>query len=129
MPIQFQHDAEAAARLKRLTGPFLLRRLKTDKSVLADLPDKMEMKVFCNLTREQASLYAAVVEDLERNLTDSEGIQRKGLILGALSKLKQILQSPPAVPGRQLPLARPLGQAGPADRDDRGSPASRRPVR
>ncbi len=103
-PIQFQHDLEAAARLKRLTGPFLLRRLKTDKSIIADLPDKMEMKVFCNLTREQASLYAAVVEDLERNLNDSEGIQRKGLILGALSKLKQVCNHPRQFLGDNSPL-------------------------
>jgi SNF2 family DNA or RNA helicase len=94
IPIQVQHDTEAAAGLKRLTGPFLLRRLKTDKAVIADLPDKLEMKVFCNLTREQASLYAAVVDELDRSMTGAEGIQRKGLILGALSKLKQVCNHP-----------------------------------
>ena len=67
VPIQAQRDAEAAERLKRLTGPFILRRLKTDKTIIADLPDKLEMKVFCNLTREQASLYAAVVEELDKS--------------------------------------------------------------
>jgi SNF2 family DNA or RNA helicase len=94
MPIQVQHDTEATARLKRLTGPFLLRRLKTDKAIIADLPDKLEMKVFCNLTKEQASLYAALVADLDRNLKDTEGIQRKGVILGLLSKLKQVCNHP-----------------------------------
>ena len=49
--------------MKRLTGPFILRRLKTDKTIISDLPEKMEMKVFCTLTKEQASLYAAVVEE------------------------------------------------------------------
>jgi SNF2 family DNA or RNA helicase len=113
IPIQVQHDKEAAARLQRLTGPFLLRRLKTDKVIIADLPDKLEMKVFCNLTREQASLYAAVVEELDRSMSGAEGIQRKGLILGALSKLKQVCNHPAhflgdnsSIPGRSGKLAR-----------------------
>jgi SNF2 family DNA or RNA helicase len=113
IPIQVQHDAEAADRLRRLTGPFLLRRLKTDRAIIADLPDKLEMKVFCNLTREQASLYAAVVEELNRSLKGAEGIQRKGVILGALSKLKQVCNHPAhflgdnsPIPGRSGKLAR-----------------------
>jgi SNF2 family DNA or RNA helicase len=113
IPIQVQRDAEAADRLRRLTGPFLLRRLKTDRSIIADLPDKLEMKVFCNLTREQASLYAAVVEELNRSLSGADGIQRKGVILGALSKLKQVCNHPTQflgdnspVPGRSGKLAR-----------------------
>src|SRR6185437_9510860 len=71
VPIQVERDPEASERLKRLTGPFLLRRLKTDKSIIADLPDKLEMKVFCTLTQEQASLYAAVVQDAEKVLDDA----------------------------------------------------------
>ena len=63
IPIQANRDPQAMERLKRLTGPFILRRLKTDKSIIADLPEKLEMKVFCTLTKEQASLYAAVVEE------------------------------------------------------------------
>ncbi len=94
VPIQAQHDAEAATRLKRLTAPFVLRRLKTDRSIIADLPDKLEMKVYCNLTKEQASLYAAVVEEAAKGIDDSEGIQRKGLILATLSKLKQVCNHP-----------------------------------
>jgi hypothetical protein len=104
IPIQVQHDTEAADRLRRLTGPFLLRRLKTDRSIIADLPDKLEMKVFCNLTREQASLYAAVVEELDRGLKGAEGIQRKGLILGTLSKLKQVCNHPAQFLGDNSPL-------------------------
>src|SRR5262249_30174958 len=65
VPIQANRDPEATRCLQRLTGPFLLRRLKTDKSIIADLPDKLEMKVFCTLTREQASLYAAVVAEAD----------------------------------------------------------------
>ena len=93
-PIQTERDPSATARLKRVTGPFILRRLKTDKSVISDLPEKMEMKVYCQLTREQASLYAAILEDMETNVYDAEGIKRRGAILGVLSKLKQVCNHP-----------------------------------
>ncbi len=113
VPIQAERDPQAAERLKRIAGPFILRRLKTDKSIIADLPDKMEMKVFCPLTKEQASLYAAVVKDTEESLKSSEGIQRKGLVLATLSKLKQVCNHPAhflgdnsAIPGRSGKLAR-----------------------
>jgi SNF2 family DNA or RNA helicase len=113
IPIQAQRNAEATERLKQITGPFLLRRLKTDKSIIADLPDKIEMKVFCNLTKEQASLYAAVLKEAEISLNDSEGIKRKGLILGMLSKLKQVCNHPvhflgdnSSIPDRSGKLAR-----------------------
>ncbi len=113
IPIQAEQDAEAATRLKRLTGPFILRRLKTDKSIIADLPEKMEMKVFCTLTKEQASLYEAVVRDADRTLDAAEGIQRKGVVLATLSKLKQVCNHPAqflgdnsSIPGRSGKLAR-----------------------
>jgi SNF2 family DNA or RNA helicase len=113
VPIQAERDTQAAERLKRITGPFVLRRLKTDKSIIADLPDKMEMKVFCPLTKEQASLYAAVVKETEEDLKSSDGIQRKGLILATLSKLKQVCNHPAhflgdnsAIPGRSGKLTR-----------------------
>jgi SNF2 family DNA or RNA helicase len=94
IPIQTAQGPEAAQRLKRLTGPFILRRLKTDKSIISDLPEKQEMNVFCSLTKEQASLYAAVLKEVEDDLSKSEGIQRKGLILATLSKLKQVCNHP-----------------------------------
>ena len=71
-------DPEAAERLQRLTGPFILRRLKTDKSIIADLPEKLEMKVFCTLTKEQASLYAAVVEDAAEQTRGGRGHPAQG---------------------------------------------------
>jgi len=92
-PIEFG-DKEAAERLSRLTRPFVLRRLKTDKSIIRDLPDKLELKVFCNLTKEQAALYAAVGQDAEGAIEGAGGIQRRGLILAALTKLKQICNHP-----------------------------------
>ena len=113
IPIQAQRDPEASARLKRLTGPFILRRLKTDKTIIADLPEKNEMKVFCPLTKEQASLYAAVAEDAVKTIGNSEGIQRRGVVLATLSKLKQVCNHPAqflgdnsAIPGRSGKLAR-----------------------
>jgi len=113
IPIQAEQDPEAADRLKRMTGPFILRRLKTDKSVITDLPEKMEMKVFCTLTREQASLYRAVVREAEKTLEAAEGIHRKGAILATLSKLKQVCNHPAqflrdnsTLPGRSGKLAR-----------------------
>ncbi len=94
IPIQAQRDRAAGERLKRITGPFILRRLKTDRSIITDLPDKMEMKVFCTLTEEQASLYAAVLKEVEGALSAAEGIERKGVILATLSKLKQVCNHP-----------------------------------
>jgi len=93
-PIEIAGDQEAAERLSRLTRPFVLRRLKTDKSIIRDLPDKLEMKVFCNLTKEQAALYAALGKDAEGAIEGADGIKRRGLILAALTKLKQICNHP-----------------------------------
>ena len=93
-PIQRENDAETSVRLKRLVEPFILRRVKTDPAIIKDLPDKVESKQFCNLTREQASLYEAVVRDVEKQLEESEGIQRQGLMLSTLMKLKQICNHP-----------------------------------
>jgi SNF2 family DNA or RNA helicase len=93
-PIESGGDKPAAERLARLTRPFVLRRLKTDKSIIRDLPDKLEMKVFCNLTKEQAALYAAVGREAEAVIESADGIKRRGLILAALTKLKQICNHP-----------------------------------
>ena len=94
MPIQKDNDRVRSTVLKRLVEPFILRRVKTDKNIIKDLPDKVEHKQYCNLTKEQASLYEAVVKDVETQLEDAEGIQRKGLILSTLMKLKQICNHP-----------------------------------
>ncbi|HEU5003275.1 MAG TPA: DEAD/DEAH box helicase [Actinomycetota bacterium] len=104
IPVERFGDEDAAERLKRLTGPFILRRLKTDRDIIADLPDKVEMKVFCNLTREQATLYQAVVDDMLRQVEDSEGIQRKGLILATMTRLKQVCNHPAHLLGDRSPL-------------------------
>jgi len=94
VPIERHGDDEAAGLLKRVSGPFVLRRLKTDTSIISDLPDKLEMKVLCNLTVEQASLYQAVVEDMLARIAESDGISRKGLVLATMTKLKQVCNHP-----------------------------------
>ncbi len=93
-PIQKDHDLARSATLKRLVEPFILRRLKTDKRIIDDLPDKVEQTMACNLTPEQASLYEAVVKDVAEQLERAEGIQRRGLMLATLLKLKQICNHP-----------------------------------
>jgi non-specific serine/threonine protein kinase len=93
-PVERHGDEEAAARLRRITGPFVLRRLKTDKTIISDLPEKLEMDVLCNLTGEQASLYQAVVDDMIAKIERSDGIERRGLVLATMSKLKQVCNHP-----------------------------------
>ena len=112
--------SETRGKLREIETPdraFCPARLKTDTSIIADLPEKMEMKVFCILTREQASLYEAVAKEALRGLGETEGIQRKGIVLATLSKLKQVCNHPAHFLGGQLPDPRTLRQTGPADRD------------
>ncbi|UBU10440.1 DEAD/DEAH box helicase [Nonomuraea gerenzanensis] len=93
-PIEARQDEQAARALKRATGPFILRRLKTDKSIISDLPEKLEVKEWCPLTTEQATLYQAVVDDMLAKIDSSEGIERRGLVLSAMAKLKQVCNHP-----------------------------------
>ena len=109
-PIQADQDGDAAERLRRATGPFILRRLKTDKAIISDLPEKMEMKVFCPLTKEQASLYASVLEETERALRSAGGIKRKGIILSTLSRLKQVCNHPAQFLGDNSSVANRSGK-------------------
>ncbi|XAN44459.1 SNF2-related protein [Micromonospora oryzae] len=112
-PIERHGDAEAAERLRRMTGPFVLRRLKTDSSIISDLPEKLEMEVLCNLTAEQAALYRAVVDDMMARIESTDGIERRGLVLAAMTRLKQVCNHPAqllrdgsALPDRSGKLAR-----------------------
>jgi SNF2 family DNA or RNA helicase len=74
--------------------PYILRRLKTDRAVIADLPDKTEVKAFCQLSRKQAALYEQAVQALAKQLYSAEGISRKGLVLSFLMRFKQICNHP-----------------------------------
>ena len=95
VPIERHGSPEAAQSLRRLTQPFLLRRLKTDKTIISDLPDKLQMKVFCNLTPEQASLYQATVTDMLVRIEEAaDDISRRGLVLATMAKLKQVCNHP-----------------------------------
>ncbi|MBN1954149.1 MAG: DEAD/DEAH box helicase, partial [Anaerolineae bacterium] len=114
LPIERYQDKTATERLKGLVGPFILRRVKTDATIIQDLPDKLEMKVYCDLTAEQATLYEAVVkESLERIESEEEGIQRRGVVLGALMRLKQVCNHPAQFLGDGSVLA---GRSGKLDR-------------
>ncbi|MEW6029689.1 MAG: DEAD/DEAH box helicase [Chloroflexota bacterium] len=94
LPIERYRDEEAIKQLKQLTTPFILRRVKTDPRVISDLPDKVETKVYCTLTEEQATLYEAVVQDVMKKIEEEEGIKRRGLVLSMMMQLKQICNHP-----------------------------------
>lgn len=94
LPVQRDNDPVQTAMLKRLVEPFILRRVKTDKAIIRDLPDKLEAIQYCNLGREQAALYERVVREVERQLEEKEGIARQGLMLSTLMRLKQICNHP-----------------------------------
>jgi SNF2 family DNA or RNA helicase len=95
VPVERHGSAEAAQQLRRITGPFVLRRLKTDKTIISDLPDKQEMKVWCNLTQEQAGLYQATVTDMLARIESADtDISRRGLVLATMARLKQVCNHP-----------------------------------
>jgi SNF2 family DNA or RNA helicase len=94
LPIERYGNEQATVRLRKMVSPFILRRVKTDPTVIQDLPDKQEMKVYCNLSEEQATLYESVVQSALQEVAEADGIHRKGLVLGMLMKLKQICNHP-----------------------------------
>ncbi|MFI0485163.1 DEAD/DEAH box helicase [Actinomadura sp. 9N215] len=94
IPIERDGDERAALALKRATQPFVLRRLKTDRSIISDLPEKQEIKVYCNLTAEQASLYQATVDDMLAQIAEADEKKRRGLVLATMAKLKQVCNHP-----------------------------------
>ena len=93
-PIERYGNLESAERLRRISRPYILRRLKTDKDVIDDLPDKIEIKQYCHLTTEQASLYQAVLDEMLPRIEESDGIERRGNVLATMSKLKQVCNHP-----------------------------------
>jgi len=94
VPVERLGDVERAAQLRQLIHPFVLRRVKNDPDVSCDLPEKMEMQVYCNLTPEQAVLYEQIVESALGEIESAAGIRRRGVILAALTRLKQICNHP-----------------------------------
>ncbi|MER7768095.1 SNF2-related protein [Kitasatospora sp. NPDC096140] len=94
IPVELHRSPERTTELRRRTAPFVLRRLKSDPAVAAELPAKQEMTVWCNLTAEQAGLYQAVVADLLRRVEGIRGVERRGTVLAAIGKLKQVCNHP-----------------------------------
>ncbi|MCE8425154.1 MAG: DEAD/DEAH box helicase [Candidatus Methanoperedens sp.] len=113
LPIERYNNKDVSSRLRTIVSPFILRRLKTDPTIIKDLPEKIEIKDRCNLTKEQATLYEAIVKDMLRKIEDASGINRKGLVLSALMRLKQVCNHPAqflgdgsSLPGRSGKLNR-----------------------
>jgi hypothetical protein len=94
IPVERPGDDEAARLLRRITRPYLLRRVKTDPTIIDDLPEKIEIRQDYRLTPEQASLYQTVVDDMMEKIEGSEGIERRGRVLAAMAKLKQVCNHP-----------------------------------
>jgi len=119
IPIERYNNTEAAERLRQLVNPFVLRRVKTDPNVISDLPEKFENKVYCTLTKEQATLYEAVVqEELEAIQSAEDTIHRQGSVLRMLTRLKQVCNHP-------AHFLKETGQDAPADLKGRSGKLSR----
>jgi len=88
------HDSSGYSRLRRVISPYILRRLKTDRSVISDLPEKIEMKTYAPLSKKQVILYKKLVGNIKETIAATEGIQRKGIILSSLMKFKQLCNHP-----------------------------------
>ncbi|WP_116246843.1 DEAD/DEAH box helicase [Nocardiopsis sp. FIRDI 009] len=106
-------DGAATDLVRRLTRPFVLRRLKTDRSIIADLPEKFEVRTWCTLTPEQASLYKAVADDMAERMAEADEKERRGLVLATMARLKQICNHPAQFLGDGSALA---GRSGKLDR-------------
>jgi len=111
-PIEREHDPEATARLQRIVTPFLLRRLKSDRSIIDDLPDKVEQTQHCPLTREQATLYQAVVDDLIEKTEDLAGIRPPGCRTRRDHEAEAGVQPSCALRQGRVHNGRPIGQVG-----------------
>jgi SNF2 family DNA or RNA helicase len=110
IPVERHGAAEPAQRLRTVTQPYILRRLKTDPTIIDDLPEKLEMKEYCRLTVEQASLYQSIVDDMMDRIESSEGIERRGNVLAAMTKLKQVCNHPAQVLHDRSPVGTRSGK-------------------
>ena len=110
IPIERHGQTEPAERLRAATRPYILRRLKTDPAIIDDLPEKIEIKQYCQLTTEQASLYQAVVADMMDKIEQTEGIERRGNVLAAMAKLKQVCNHPAQLLHDRSPVGRRSGK-------------------
>jgi len=110
IPIERHGHTEPAERLRAVIRPYILRRVKTDPAIIDDLPEKIEIKQYCQLTTEQASLYQAVVADMMDKIENTEGIERRGNVLAAMAKLKQVCNHPAQLLHDRSPVGRRSGK-------------------
>jgi SNF2 family DNA or RNA helicase len=110
IPVERHGLTEPAQLLRTVTRPYVLRRLKTDPAIIDDLPDKIEIKQFCQLTTEQASLYQSVVDDMMEKIEGSDGIERRGNVLAAMAKLKQVCNHPALLLHDRSPIGNRSGK-------------------
>ncbi len=110
VPVERHGNVEAAELLRRVTRPYLLRRVKTDPTIIDDLPEKIEINQHYKLTAEQASLYRTVVDDMMEKIEDSRGIARRGNVLAAMAKLKQVCNHPAQLLHDGSPVGRRSGK-------------------
>ncbi|MCI5066358.1 DEAD/DEAH box helicase [bacterium] len=87
-------ESPSYSKIRAVTNPYILRRLKTDKTIISDLPDKVEVDTYATLSKEQVVLYKQLVKDLKESIEEADGIQRRGLVLGSLMKFKQLCNHP-----------------------------------
>ena len=120
LPVERHRDKRQAERLRQLVRPFILRRLKTDPNVITDLPPLVETRQQIPLTPEQASLYEQVVNDMLKRVDQAEGIRRRGLVLSALVKLKQICNHPAHFLREGMPSSAPAEDEDSADGTEAG---------
>jgi SNF2 family DNA or RNA helicase len=110
IPVERHHDTDAAELLRRTTRPYLLRRVKTDPTIVDDLPEKIEITQHYRLTREQATLYRTIVDDMLEKIEESDGIARRGNVLAAMTKLKQVCNHPAQLLHDGSPIGRRSGK-------------------
>lgn len=110
IPVERHGDEQAVERLRMVTRPYLLRRLKTDRDIIDDLPEKIEIVQDYRLTAEQASLYRTVVDDMLEKIEGADGIQRRGNVLAAMTKLKQVCNHPAQLLHDGSPIGRRSGK-------------------
>lgn len=111
LPIERYRDPERIEALRRVTGPFVLRRLKSDRRIIADLPEKVTAEEYCYLTPQQAALYKKIVDRALEEVEQSSGIKRKGLILSLITRLKQVCDHPFLFTGRGKAESRLSGKS------------------
>jgi SNF2 family DNA or RNA helicase len=110
IPVERHGQTEPAERLRAITQPYVLRRLKTDTTIIDDLPEKIEIKQYCQLTTEQASLYQSVIDDMMEKIENTRGIERRGNVLAAMTKLKQVCNHPAQLLHDRSPIGRRSGK-------------------